>query len=204
MMPEKDGFEVCDTLKNDERTSHIPIILLTAKADAASRIAGLRRGADAYLSKPFHKDELLAQLHNLLEVRKKMYAYYTEKALSNQSASTIRVHSHLPDIEDQFLQKLRSLVEDNLSNPRLSQDYICQQMGMSRTNLYRKLMALTNLSLTLYIRDLRLQKAQRMLLASSYNISEIAYECGFDDPKYFSRVFSEVFGAPPSTWREGA
>jgi signal transduction histidine kinase/DNA-binding response OmpR family regulator/ligand-binding sensor domain-containing protein len=204
MMPVKDGFEVCDVLKNDERTSHIPIVLLTAKADAASRIAGLRRGADAYLSKPFHKDELLAQINNLLEVRKKMYAYYTEKALLSQTAADpIPAHNHIPDMEDQFIQQLRELLEANLSNPRLTQDYICQQMGMSRTNLYRKLMALTNLSLTLYIRDLRLQKAKKMLLTSNNNISEIAYECGFDDPKYFSRVFSEVFGVPPSAWREG-
>ncbi len=202
MMPEKDGFEVCDMLKNDERTSHIPIVLLTAKADAASRIAGLRRGADVYLSKPFHREELMVQLQNLLELRSKMKAYYTSRTLKGNGQEVAVQVLDFPDMEDQFLQKLRELVNQNLSNPKLSQDFICQQMGMSRTNLYRKLMGLTDLPLTMFIRDLRLQKAQQLLKQTTLNISEIAYECGFDDPKYFSRVFSEVFGVPPSAFRE--
>ncbi|HLP96468.1 MAG TPA: ATP-binding protein [Saprospiraceae bacterium] len=197
MMPEKDGFEVCDTLKNDSRTSHIPIVLLTAKADANSRIAGLRRGADAYLSKPFHQEELMVQLQNLLELRNKMRTYYAGKHLDDQPGPTVPTN----DMEEQFLQKLRELINQNLANPKLSQDFICQQMGMSRTNLYRKLIALTNLPLTLFIRDLRLQKARQLLQTTKMNVSEVAYECGFDDPKYFSRVFSEVFGVPPSHFR---
>lgn len=198
MMPEKDGFEVCETLKNDERTSHIPIVLLTAKADADSRISGLRRGADAYLSKPFHQEELMVQLHNLLELRNRMRTFYAGKSID---APPLSVNS-LPDLEAQFLQKLRELIGANLANPKLTQDYICQQMGMSRTNLYRKLIALTNLPLTLFIRDLRLQKALQLLQTTRMNVSEVAYACGFDDPKYFSRVFSEVFGQPPSALRE--
>ena len=197
MMPEKDGYEVCDTLKHDERTSHIPIVLLTAKADSTSRIAGLRRGADAYLAKPFHPEELMVQLQNLLDLRNKMRAYYAGLPVGKVADSA----SVLPDLEAQFLQKLRDLINDNMANPKLSQDYICQQMGMSRTNLYRKLMALTDQPLTLFIRDIRLQKARLLLQTTRMNVSEVAYECGFDDPKYFSRVFSEVFGTPPSALR---
>jgi DNA-binding response OmpR family regulator len=197
MMPEKDGYEVCDTLKHDERTSHIPIVLLTAKADSTSRIAGLRRGADAYLAKPFHPEELMVQLQNLLDLRNKMRAYYAGLPVGKVADSA----SVLPDLEAQFLQKLGDLINDNMANPKLSQDYICQQMGMSRTNLYRKLMALTDQPLTLFIRDIRLQKARLLLQTTRMNVSEVAYECGFDDPKYFSRVFSEVFGTPPSALR---
>jgi AraC-like DNA-binding protein len=126
-----------------------------------------------------------------------MRAYYAGMPIEKAADSA---HA-LPDLEAQFLQKLRDLINDNMANPKLSQDYICQQMGMSRTNLYRKLMALTDQPLTLFIRDIRLQKARLLLQTTRMNVSEVAYECGFDDPKYFSRVFSEVFGTPPSALR---
>ncbi|MBL7790961.1 MAG: response regulator [Saprospiraceae bacterium] len=199
MMPEKNGFEVCDFLKNDERTSHIPIVLLTAKADVESRIAGLRRGADAYLAKPFHQEELMVTLKNLLDLRLKLQAKYRELALERTSSPPLPP-AH--DLENDFLQKLRAIVETDLSDTSLDVDALCRKTGMSRTNLHNKLSALTGLSTTIFVRKIRLQKAKQLLETTEMNISEIAYAVGFNDPKFFSRVFSEEFGIPPSEVRK--
>jgi len=207
MMPEKDGFEVCETLKNDERTSHIPIVLLTAKADVESRIAGLRRGADAYLAKPFHPEELRMVLSNLLELRQKLQARYSN---SEPGRRNVEPSSHpfpLPnapfsDPEDAFLKKLRAVVESRLSDSSLTGEEVCRELGMSYPVVYRKLSALTGRSLNVYIRLIRLQKARQMLASTPLTVSEIAYDTGFNDPKFFSRVFSEEFGVSPSAFRQ--
>jgi len=201
MMPEKDGFEVCDALKNDERSSHIPIVLLTARATVEDRIAGLRRGADAYLAKPFHTEELLAQLARLYENQQKLQDRYSRLSLAG--APPEPESRAAADPEDAFLLRLREFLEQNLSNAGLAPDDICRGMGMGRTNLHNKLTALTGMSLMAYLRALRLQQAQTLLRATTdLNISEVAYAVGFDDPKYFSRVFSEEFGITPSQFRE--
>ena len=203
MMPEKDGFEVCETLKNDLRTSHIPIVLLTAKVDVDSRIAGLKRGADAYMQKPFRREELRVLLENLLSLRRKLQEKYSNvKKLEELSHSKPESQTvGLNDLEDAFLLKLRNFVEEHIDDPKLSTEKICRHMGMSRTNLHRKLKALTNHSLTYFIRHLRLHEAETLLLTTSRDISEIAYLVGFSDPKYFSRVFAEVYKQSPSEFR---
>ncbi|MCB0578420.1 MAG: response regulator, partial [Phaeodactylibacter sp.] len=190
MMPEKDGFEVVETLKHDERTSHIPIVMLTARADVESRIKGLRRGADAYLAKPFHREELLATLNNLLEWRKKLQAKFSAMVLSPSSLTS--------GPEDAFLQKLHTAVQERIGDAGLKAEDICRAVGMGRSNLYAKLSALTGMSFNIYLRSLRLHKAKELLQTSDLNVSEVAYKVGFNDPKYFSRVFSEEFGLPPS------
>ena len=203
MMPEKDGFEVCDMLKNDTRTSHIPIVLLTARADMESRIAGLRRGADAYLAKPFHREELLLILQNLFGLRSTLREKYVSTALAAESKTgPADVAAVTEDLENEFLLKLRTIIETSLSDPSLDVDTICRKMGMGRTNLYNKLNALTGLSAVMYMRKLRLNKATVLLTTTDMNISEIAYAVGFNDPKFFSRVFGEEFGAPPSELRK--
>jgi signal transduction histidine kinase/DNA-binding response OmpR family regulator/streptogramin lyase len=202
MMPEKDGFEVCDTLKNDERTSHIPIILLTAKTGVESRIAGLRMGADAYLAKPFHREELLVTVQNLLEVRRKLQEKYLEISVGNQHLTGDGYLVSITDRENEFLLKLRSIIETNLSDAHLDVEAICRKIGMGRTNLHNKLNALTGLSTTIYVRKLRLQRAKELLGTTDMNISEIAFKVGFNDPKFFSRVFAEEFGSPPSKMRK--
>ncbi len=199
MMPEKDGFEVCDFLKNDERTSHIPIILLTAKADVESRITGLKRGADAYLAKPFRQEELLVTVQNLLEVRRKLQLKYRASALQLAGAGQPVA---VPDLEDEFLLKIRQYVEENLSDANLSAEVICRKAGMSHTNLNLKMNALTGLPISLYVRALRLNRAKDLLVATQKTVAEIAYEVGFNDPKYFSRAFSEEFGKAPGEWRK--
>jgi signal transduction histidine kinase/DNA-binding response OmpR family regulator/ligand-binding sensor domain-containing protein len=194
MMPEKDGFEVCETLKTDERSSHIPIVLLTAKAGVENRIAGLKRGADAYLAKPFHEEELLATLDNLLEGRKKLLEKYRDTAFQPPAAAA----SATPDPEAAFLQKVRYVVLSRLSDTSFSVDDLCQALAMSQPQLHRKLTALTGKNATLFIRSVRLAKARELLLAGGKNVSEAAYAVGFSDPKYFSRVFTQEFGVPPS------
>ncbi|HEY0110588.1 MAG TPA: helix-turn-helix domain-containing protein, partial [Fibrella sp.] len=208
MMPLKDGFELCDTLKNDERTSHIPIVLLTARAAVSDRITGLRRGADAYLVKPFMREELRLVLGNLIQTRRQMQIHYSQLALGGIPLDSIPAEATSTvvgdTLEDQFLAKLRTIVEAQLDNTELSVDTLCQQMGMSRTTLHLKLTALTGMSTSHYVRALRLRKAQELLTASALNVSEVAYAVGFDNPKYFSRLFSEEFGVSPGNYRQSA
>ena len=245
LMPEKDGFEVCDTLKNDERTSHIPIVLLTAKADISSRIAGLRRGADAYLAKPFNLEELTVTLHQLIAIRAKLQARYAslqivaqEKPPKNgvgQSAPSDQATPSEPStisepvdqtfsteqqtnskqaqfdqsrtldpflLDDAFFLKAKSIIEEHLTDSNFSPQVFSRQLGMSYSVLHRKLAALVGLSPSLFIRAIRLQHAKDLLLSSSdSSITEIAYQVGFNDPKFFSRVFSKKFGISPSKFR---
>lgn len=199
MMPEKDGFEVLDLLKQDARSSHIPFILLTAKADLESRISGLKRGADAYIAKPFHREELLATVHNLLHIRLVWQEKYRDSLHMPASELTQSEIAEIPDPENEFLAKLRSIVEARLDDPGLDVEAICRRTGMSKSNLHKKLSALTGLSITLYVRKLRLQHAKNLLSGTAMNVSEVAFAVGFNDPKFFSRVFTEEFGVPPST-----
>ena len=200
MMPVKDGFELCDTLKNDERTSHIPIVLLTARAAVDDRLTGLRRGGDAYLIKPFQREELLLVLGNLLQARLLLQRYYSQQALGNPQPDPISA-SGADTREDQFVAKLRSILERHLDDAALDTTMICRLMGMSRNSLYRKVMALTGMSVIPYLRALRLQKAEELLLHSALSVADVAYAVGFDNPRYFSRVFSEEKGVPPSDFR---
>ena len=201
MMPEKDGFEVCEILKNDERTSHIPIVLLTAKVGVENRIAGLRRGADAYLAKPFHEEELLATLANLLEGRRKLQAKYLKTATQPPSVGASG-EQQPADPEDAFLQKLHVAVQERLGDSSLKVEDICRTIGMGRSNLYAKLSALTGTSFNLYLRSLRLARAKELLLTTNMNVSEVAYEVGFKDPKYFRQVFTVTYDMPPSELKD--
>ncbi|MCB0565761.1 MAG: response regulator [Phaeodactylibacter sp.] len=199
MMPEKDGFELCEALKTDERTSHIPIVLLTAKVDVDNRIAGLRRGADAYLGKPFDKKELGAVLMQLLQLRAALRERYASLEISTTKNTEEAAYNF--SLEDAFVQKARQLVVDHLNDSTFSVQHFCHGLGMSYSVVHRKLSALADRSPALFIRAVRLQQAKSMLGDASRTISEIAYDSGFNDPKYFSRAFSEEFGAPPSTFR---
>ncbi len=197
MMPEKDGFEVCETLKTDLRTSHIPIVLLTAKATVEDRIAGLRRGADAYMAKPFHQKELTATLEGLVALRRKLQQRYASAQTALPPAPDAGVQ-----IEDAFLLRFREIVEARLDDSGLTGEDVCRQLGMSYPVVYRKLSALTGRSLNVYIRLIRLQKGCELLADARLSISEIAYQTGFNDPKFFSRVFAEEFKTTPTEFRK--
>lgn len=190
MMPVADGFELCQTLKTDERTNHIPIILLTAKATQIDKMEGLKYGADAYLSKPFDKEELLLRLDNLLALRQKIQQHY-------QGQST-----DLTLEEDPFLQKVKALIAANLEDVDFGVMPLSRALGMSRVQVHRKLKALTDVSTSQYIRQIRLQKAHQLLKNSDFTIAEIGYQVGFKDPAHFSRAFSQYFGSAPSETRK--
>ena|GEM_PF-3574822 len=195
MMPEMDGFELCHHLKTNLHTSHIPIIMLTAKASIEDKLQGLSRGADAYLTKPFNQDELFIRIHQLLLLRKRLQQRYRDLSV----APPIDENMH---IEDAFLQKLKKRIEVDISDTQLSVPEICKQIGMSHTQLHRKVKALTGRSISRFVRYIRLQKGYELLQSSTLNIAEIAYDVGFKDPNYFSRTFAEEFGATPTEIRE--
>jgi len=190
MMPEKSGYDVCETLKQDERTNHIPIILLTAKAMQEDKVEGLKYGADAFLVKPFDKEELFVRLEKLIALRQQLQTKY-----SQQSADISK------PIDNPFLQKLRTIIAVHLDETEFGASQLAEEMAMSPTQLYRKLKALTGTTSTLYIRSIRLERAKKLLQTTALTISEIAYEVGFSDPNYFSRVFQQEFHSSPSYFR---
>jgi YesN/AraC family two-component response regulator len=197
MMPEKDGYEVVERLKKDERTSHIPIILLTAKADLESRLEGLERGADAYLSKPFEKKELEVRLRKLIELRQRLTARYATLSPEGIAETPAEIQ------EDAFLKKLRSIVDANLESEEFGIGELCKELAVSRTQLHRKLKALTNKSTSQVIRTIRMQEAKKLLQNPALNISEIGYAVGYGNPSHFTQEFTKEFGEAPSFFRKG-
>lgn len=203
MMPQKDGYEVCAALKTDERTNHIPIVMLTAKATAADRVAGLKTGADAYLMKPFDKEELFVRLEKLIELRKALQGKYAQHSFSADALHPKTEQAEtIPDLNDVFLQKIRKVIDDNIDNSELGILELCQAVHLSHTQVFRKMKALTGDHPTGFIRKRRLHKAKELLLSTDLNISEIAYEVGFSDPNYFSRTFSQEFSQSPRAMRK--
>jgi len=193
MMPGKNGYEVCDALKLDERTSHIPIILLTAKATQADKVDGLKHGADAYLTKPFDKSELLVLLENLVKLRRQLQAHYATRA----SSSTPLLE---PSVDDLFLQKLAQQIDEHLDEPEFGVVQLSASVHMSQMQVYRKLKALTGQTPSQFIRAHRLRQGRQLLRKGGLTIAEIAYAVGFNEPSYFSRVFQQEFGKSPSDY----
>ena len=196
IMPEMDGIELLDKLKNDICTSHIPVIILTAKADVESRLAGLERGADAYIAKPFNKDELVIQMSRLIKQRKILQERYSDPD-SVTDGKSINFK-----IDDSFMNKIHDFMLDNLYDEKFNLKGLCAVMGMSRTQLYRKFKTLTNKTIFEYLFSLRLHKAKDLFLTTNSNVSEVAYLTGFKNLSHFSRVFTEEFGVNPSKIRE--
>lgn len=186
MMPELDGITVCKKLKSDPITCHIPILMLTAKTSEVDRLSTRLAGADDYIAKPFLPDELITTLHNLLESRKK-YAEWLKRSESTFENSN-----------DILYNKIISLVERNLQNPDLDVSFITRELGISRTQLHRKLKAITGESINSLIRLYRLEKAKELLLTSELSISEVSYLTGFNTPSYFTKRFKEHFGYLPT------
>ncbi|MCB9288986.1 MAG: response regulator [Lewinellaceae bacterium] len=197
MMPEKDGFEVCHELKQDEHTSHIPIILLTAKSDMASKKEGLQTGADAYLAKPFDREELFIRLQMLIEIRQKLKEKYQNVSLGSVPDTEIRNNPEL-----QFLQKLEGVLQENLDNEDFRvYPHLCRAMLMSRPQLYRKIKALKDMSPSDYLRLYRLREARQLLLQTDEKVGDIAAKTGFRDPSYFTKAYTSEFGETPSETR---
>jgi signal transduction histidine kinase/ligand-binding sensor domain-containing protein/AraC-like DNA-binding protein len=194
MMPEMDGIEMLDKLKNNFETSHIPIVLLTAKASVESKIEGLKYGADAYLTKPFNSKQLSAQLNNLLLQRNRLREAFS----GAEKRPTVGNKLSITDEDAHFLNLVRSIIEENIEIPAFKTSVFYTQTGMGRSKFYNKLKGLTGLSPVDFIREIRLNKAHEMLQNGRYNVSETASLNGFSDAAYFSRCFKEKFGMPPS------
>ncbi|MEM8510217.1 MAG: ATP-binding protein [Bacteroidota bacterium] len=192
MMPKKDGYALCNALKANPKTCHIPVILLTAKAGQENKIAGLTQGADAYLTKPFDEDELLLLMRNLVESRKNLWDYF--KALDMLLVDEIAVTS----IDDTFLQQVFKIIKENLDNGQFGVDDMARHVGFSRSQLHRKLKAISNKSANQLITEVRLNEAHHMLKHKKGTVSEIAYSVGYSNLSYFTKSFKEKFGFLPS------
>lgn len=195
MMPGKNGIELLQELKNDERTSHIPVILLTAKADISSKLEGLAHGADAYLVKPFHPAELEIRIRKLIDLRKQLQQYYNGTSLLQEE-----VPANL-EKEDRFLQRVRAVVAQQMEQEGFGVAELCQALSLSRSQLHRKLKALTGKPASKVIRSIKMVKAKELLLNSNKNVTEVGYAVGYSNRSHFTQEFNAEFGRPPSYFR---
>jgi DNA-binding response OmpR family regulator len=202
MEGEDDGFTLCHRIKTDERTNHIPVILLTARAAPASQITGLRTGADAYITKPFLLQVLELQVRNLLALRNIIRDKFTRQLTGQPEEPELVIADQQPEPtpEELFLQKLVTMVEEHMDDADFGVPVLLKKAGMSQTVLYRKLKALTNMSIADFIKSVRLKKAAELLKQSGDDpsIAEVAYRVGFSDRKYFSKEFRKQFGLSPT------
>ena len=196
MMPGIDGIETCNRLKTEITTSHIPVLMLTACALDEQRIAGFNCGADAYVTKPFNSEVLIAQINSLIENRRRVQEAYQKQDFS-APASDASVPA-LRDIDSEFYQKFAEIVGKEMANPNLNVDAIAAALGISRVQMYRKLKALTNYSPTDLVRIMRLQRAATMLKTSRATVAEICFAVGFTSHSYFTKCYHEYFGESPS------
>ena len=194
MMPKLDGLELCEILKKDEITSHIPVIMLTARANVEDRIAGLQAGADEYLEKPFHTGELLAMIRNLVDQRKKLKEKFGKMILP------VVEHQKAESLNEQFINKVLKQIELNMHNIHWSADDYAGAMHLSRSQLHRKIKALTGMGISDFVNTVKLAKAEQMLKNNSGRITEIAFGCGFNDSSYFSALFKKKYGLSPSEY----
>ena len=193
MMPVMDGLEFTEQLKTNTATSHIPVIMLTAKNLEEHRAEGYEHGADSYITKPFHSKVLLARIENLLRQRLLLKHLYQ----GSQEAEKEISESHLEDRDKQFLKQLQTIIQQNLSDSEFGVEDMGQQIGLSRVQLYRKVKAMTGSSVVDLLRKVRLAKAKRLLETRSMSVSEVAYEVGFSAPSYFTKCFKEEYGMLP-------
>ncbi len=194
MMPEMDGITLCKKIKGDTRTSHIPLVLLTANATDEQRLKGLRIGANDYITKPFNFEILLTRIENIIEQRQALQKVL-EKKISVQTSKV-----EIVSMDDKLIQKAIKIVEDNLSNADFTVEDLSKEVGMSRVHLYKKLVALTGKSPVEFIRNIRLQRAAQFLEKSQLTVSEVAYKVGFNNRKYFSKYFRNEFNMLPSAY----
>ncbi len=197
MMPGMDGLQLCQHLKNDIKTSHIPVILLTAKSDDHSLVEGLETGADDYVPKPFNLEVLEAKIRSTIENRKRL------KKVFRTSLDPIPKGLVTNTRDMEFLEKTVKLIEEHLSSPELNVKMLAEELCMSRSLLHKKLTAIAGQSTNDFITSIRLKKSASMLREGKGNITEIAYEVGFNDPKYFSRCFKKHFNLSPSEFLNG-
>uniref|UniRef100_UPI003D7F9B9D response regulator n=1 Tax=Pedobacter sp. TaxID=1411316 RepID=UPI003D7F9B9D len=199
MMPNMDGIQMLDLLKNDIRTSHIPVVLLTAKASVESKIEGMKYGADGYMTKPFHTEYLLALIENLINSRKKLF----EKLATGQPQKVLLLEPGeivITSRDETFLKETISIVEQGMADPKFNIEEVAVAIGMGRTTFYKKLKSLTTLSPVELVRDIRLKRTIQLLDAGNHTLSEIAFLVGFNSLSYFSTCFKEKYKLSPSEY----
>jgi len=198
MMPVMDGIIFCQQIKDDVRTSHIPVILLTAKDSLQDKEEGYKSGADSYLTKPFSASLLHSRINNLLETRKKMAKQFSLN--SNQEDKSVKFKESLNKLDHDFLENLTNLIEENLESEKVDISYLSNKLCMSNSTLYRKVKALTGISTNEFVRKVKMKNAEQLLLTGKYNISEVAFRVGMGSPVYFRQCFKEEFGMTPSEY----
>ncbi|NJK87031.1 MAG: response regulator transcription factor [Bacteroidales bacterium] len=204
-MPVKDGIEVVKTLKTDLRTSHIPIILLTALNTTEYQLKGFETGADDYIVKPFNADILLLKLRNAIALQLRTKEYYLSHLNNKMGVKVVPFELRPKDIivksfEEQFLQQALDIVEHNMADPDFTVEKLADQLNMETSTLYKKLMALIGLPASDFIRDIRIKRASQLLRQNKLPISEVAFMVGFDSPNYFSKVFKKYYKISPSEY----
>lgn len=210
MMPEMDGIELCRTIKEDIRTSHIPVILLTAKDSLQDKEVGYEMGADSYITKPFSAKLLRLRVRNLLEGRKKLTEIIMQRTTANTNAvvKAQTVGNEAPSMEiprlskldAEFLEKLNRLIDDNLNAAKLDMAFFSDKMNMSHSTFYRKLKMLTGMTAVDYVRKIKLKKSLELIASGEFNITEIAYKTGFNSPAHFREAFKDEYGMSPSQY----
>ena len=213
MMPVMNGLEFCQRVKSDTATSHIPVILLTARALSQHQVEGFESGADAYITKPFSPDLLLARIDNLLRSRLQLKSLFAASVVAPQEEETTDAEAENttpaeesikelpPSRENSFILKFRQFIDDNMMDSTLSVETIGAELGLSRVQLYRKVKALTGVSPVELIRTVRLQRGRELLQTTDKTVSEVAYEVGFSAPSYFTKCFKDEFGISPQEGR---
>jgi DNA-binding response OmpR family regulator len=194
MMPEMSGIDLCKKIRNDTRTSHIPLILLTARTADEQVKEGFEIGADDYVTKPFSFEILQSRIKNLLARRAMFQKSFATKV--DVKASEVKVSS----LDEKLIEKAIKMVEDRISDPDFSVEDLSFELGMSRVHLYKKLISLTGKSPIEFIRTIRLQRAAQLLEKSQLTVAEVAYKVGFNNPKYFAKYFKEQFDILPSLY----
>ena len=196
MMPEMDGYRLCQKIKTDELTSHIPVILLTAKSDHKSKLAGLDIGADDYLTKPFHGDELRLIVRNRIEERNRLRERFSREITIQPNAIAVT------PLDERFLNKVMTIIEDHMDDESFSIESLSQKAGYSHMQFYRKIKALANQTPSQFLRTIRLKRAAELLGNKSDQVTQIAYSVGFSSATYFSKCFKDHFGMTPGQFME--
>jgi len=196
MMPKMDGTTLCNRLKTTDATSHIPVILLTAKAEQSDKLEGLEQGADDYLTKPFDAQELKLRVGNQIEQRRRWRERFSKEISFKPQEVAVT------PVDEQFLQQVVGVIEANMDDEFFGVPRLAAEVGLSRSQLHRKLKALSDKSPSQIIRDMRLQRARDLLEKQAGNASEIAFMVGFNSLAYFSKCFKEAFGVSPGEYRK--
>ena len=197
MMPQMDGYQLCRAIKEDIEVSHIPIILLTARNDDNSLINGYKNGADGYITKPFELDTLQEQINSILRNKEKIKQYYLKTGFTPRAEDVT-----FSNIDEKFLLQFDKIIHENLDNPELDVNFLCREIAMSRSSLYKKVKVLTNMGVNDYINKVRMEKAITLISHSDMTITEIAENVGFSTLRYFSTAFKQYTGKAPSTYKE--